>query len=142
MPEQTIHYTHIGDLPRTHFRVSSNRFLWNLVLILPNFCNFLKGFHPNFCQFSRSRFPLTHQCFTFFRYLMVNFTLFTKGKFQGLYEGHRKTYFKDFRSLANVSCEIQGFQGSLNQFQGFQGSLETLHMQGKVSYFHSKYSTL
>ena len=74
---------------------------------------------------------------------MVNFTLFTKGKFQGLYEGDRKTYFKDFRDLAKVSYEFQGFQGSLNQFQGFQGSLETLHLQDKlVSYFHSKCSTL
>ena len=45
---------------------------------------------------------------------MINFTLFTKQKFKGLYESYWKTYFKVFRALANISCEIQGFHGLLN----------------------------
>ena len=55
----------------------------------------------------------------------------------------KKAYFRDFRVLGQVSCEVQGFQGPLDLFKGFQGKLHTLHLRDKlVLYFCSKSSTL
>ena len=88
---------------------------------------FFRVFHPHFCQFSASRFLLTHKT----EFLHHKFPVFPV--FQNI---------RIFKVLIKVSYEIQGFQGPLNSFQGFQDPIDPLHLQNKLaSYFHSKSST-
>ena len=131
---------HIWKLPRTHFSVSSNQFLWNsglnfLGFIIQSFAIF-QG--PDFCFRLRKSFASKFSGF----WWLIPCCLW-KGKFHGLYESQRKTCFRGFRILGKVSYENQVFQILLDVCKGFQGLLNILYLQDKlVSYFHSKSSTL
>ena len=50
-----------------------------------------------------------------------------EGKFQGLHQNLRNSYFRVFRVMGKVSYEMQGVQGPLDSLQGYQGPLDTLY---------------